>query len=107
MASISRKHNNYTCIFSIVSKIWGRVGNFLNARCTFDDHLHDLKQTLECFQKANLQLRRDKCRFCCKKIDFLGHLLSGDGVQSLPSNVGKIEQQAGPTDVKRYDTFQS
>ena len=36
MASISRKHNNYTCIFSIVSKIWGRVGNFLNARCSKD-----------------------------------------------------------------------
>ena len=72
---------------------------------TFNDHLNDLRQTLECYRKANLQLRRDKCHFGYREIEFLGHLLSGDGIQPLPSIVGKIEQQARPTNVKRLRSF--
>ena len=68
---------------------------------TFDEHIHDIKQTLECYRKANLQLRRDKCHFGYRKIEFLGHLLSENGIDPLPSIVGKIEQQARPTNVKR------
>ena len=50
---------------------------------TFNDHLNDLRQTLECYRKANLQLRRGKCHFGYREIEFLGHLLSGDGIQPL------------------------
>ena len=72
---------------------------------TFNDHLRDLQLTLDCYRKANLQLRRDKCHFGYKRIEFLGHLLSGKGIRPLPSIVGKIEQQARPTDVKRLRSF--
>ena len=72
---------------------------------TFEDHLCDLQQTLECYRTANLQLRRDKCHFGYREIEFLGHLLSGDGIQPLPITVGKIEHQTKPTDVKKLRSF--
>ena len=81
------------------------IDDTLTHSSTFDDHLQDLKRTLDCYRKANLQLRCDKCHFGYKKIEFLGHLLGGDGIRPLPSIVGKIERQARPTDVKRLRSF--
>ena len=65
------------------------IDDTLTHSSTFDDHLQDLKRTLDCYRKENLQLRRDKCHFGYKKIEFLGHLLGGDGIRPLPSIVGK------------------
>ena len=62
--------------------------------------LRHLRLVLEPYRSANMQLRRDKCKFACSETEFLGHLLSKDGYQPLPSLVAKIKCQPRPWDLK-------
>ena len=72
---------------------------------TFEEHLTDIHLTLESYRVAGLQLRIDKCHFGYRKVEFLGHILSGSGITTLPTIVNKIENQARPTNVKRLRSF--
>lgn len=48
---------------------------------TFDKHIHRLRQVLDCFRAAKLQLNFRKCRFGARQIKVLGHLVSVDGIR--------------------------
>ena len=50
-------------------------------------------------------MRIDKFHFGYRKVEFLGHILSGSGITTLPTIVNKIENQARPTNVKRLRSF--
>ena len=72
---------------------------------TFEDHISHLKCVLQCYRNANLQLRKDKCRFGFKEIEFLGHTLTGQGYRPLVSNVSRIQSHARPSNVKQLRSF--
>ena len=72
---------------------------------TFEDHISHLKCVLQCYRNANLQLRKDKCRFGYKEIEFLGHTLTGQGYRPLVSNVSRIQRHARPSNVKQLRSF--
>jgi hypothetical protein len=52
---------------------------------TFERHLKDLTSVFQRLQKANLQLRTDKCFFARKEVKYLGHIVSKGGEASLYS----------------------
>ena len=39
------------------------VDDTLTHSATFNDHLSHINRTLDCYRKANMQLRREKCFF--------------------------------------------
>ena len=47
---------------------------------TFEDHLQHLRLVFDRFRESGLKLKPNKCHFGQKKVKFLGHIISKDGV---------------------------
>ena len=47
---------------------------------TFGQHLHDLENVFLHFQSHNLELKPSKCTFAQSSVNFLGHVVSREGV---------------------------
>ena len=54
---------------------------------SFDSHLERLTNVLQCFQKAGLKLRPEKCHFAKSSVEYLGHVLSKDGLKPADRNL--------------------
>ena len=48
---------------------------------TVEEHIHHLEQILECFREANLKLNFPKCKFCCSEVQYLGHIVTPNGLK--------------------------
>ena len=47
---------------------------------TFQDNLRNLREVFQRLRDAGLKLKPTKCDFCSLQIEFLGHIVSKDGV---------------------------
>ncbi|XP_068158177.1 uncharacterized protein [Drosophila tropicalis] len=67
---------------------------------TLEEHLSHLLEVFRRLREANLRINRDKCRFFKKRIQFLGHVVSEDGIHTDPEKVAAIRNLQPPTNVK-------
>lgn len=58
---------------------------------TFEEHLTRLEQVLSRISKFNLKLQPDKCHLFQQEVEFLGHVVSGEGTKPYPHNIAKIK----------------
>ena len=65
----------------------------------FEEHLNRVEEVLDRLQVAGLKLKPEKCQLFQLEVDFLGHVVSADGVRPNPHNIAKIEQWPVPTNV--------
>ena len=72
---------------------------------TFQQHLENLKLVFDRFRAANLKLKPKKCEFGKRKIQFLGHLVSEEGVEPLPDTCKAVQNFPRPTNVKQVRSF--
>jgi len=56
----------------------------------FDSHLVRLNEILSRFEEANLKLKPSKCRFLMEKVNYLGFLISREGVSPDPAKIRAI-----------------
>lgn len=54
---------------------------------TLPDHLSHLECIFNVLSQAQFNLKRSKCVFGQRQLDYLGHVVSGDGAQPDPSKV--------------------
>ena len=54
---------------------------------------------------AGLKLKLEKCSFIKKHIQYLGHLILADGIQSLPEKVESIAKKPAPKNPKEAKQF--
>ena len=57
---------------------------------TKEVHNQRLHEVLSRIKDSGLKLNRKKCQFCVTQITFLGHVLSGDGVDADPRKISAI-----------------
>ena len=72
---------------------------------TQEEHDKHLQATLKCIQKAGVTLNKEKCKFNCTSIRFLGHVVSANGVSPDPSKVEailKMPPHTTITEVRRF-----
>ena len=72
---------------------------------TFDDHLFHLRQVFDRLRQANLKLKPSKCHFACAKVQYLGHIVSGDGVAPDPEKISAVKNFPRPHNVKTVRSF--
>lgn len=72
---------------------------------TFDDHLFHLRQVFDRLGQANLKLKPSKCHFACAKVQYLGHIVSGDGVAPDPEKISAVKNFLRPHNVKTVRSF--
>lgn len=72
---------------------------------TFDAHLEHLRLVFDRFREAELKLKPSKCHFGQKKVKFLGHVISKDGVLPDPDKISAIKEYPVPRSVKDVRAF--
>ena len=55
-----------------------------------EEHNKRLHTTLQCIESAGVTLNKDKCKFNCTSIKFLGHVVSADGFMGMVNQLGKF-----------------
>ena len=68
---------------------------------TEEEHLQHLEEIFECLRKAGLKLKLQKCSFFKKHIQYLGHLISDEGIQPLPEKLESIAKMPVPQNANR------
>lgn len=66
---------------------------------TFDEHLERLQLVLR-LQKHGLKLKPSKCQLMRKEMQYLGHLVSAEGVPTDPEKISRVRDWVRPTNCK-------
>lgn len=75
---------------------------------TVEEHLDRLKQVFERFRDFRLKLSPKKCSFFMKRVKYIGHIVTEDGVQADPEKVDKVRDwptPKSPEDVRQFLGF--
>ena len=70
-----------------------------------EDALSALRKVFTRFREHNLKLKPRKCHFFKEQVEFLGKLVSGDGVSILPDKLETVKEWPVPTNVKELQSF--
>ena len=60
---------------------------------SFEKHLLDLEQVFERLRQANIKLKSSKCHFFERKILYLGHIVSEQGIQPDPDKIKAVVEK--------------
>ncbi|KII68404.1 Retrovirus-related Pol polyprotein from transposon 17.6 [Thelohanellus kitauei] len=71
----------------------------------FEKHIEDLRSVFELIRRSNLKLSLKKCCFAQTKINYLGYLISSDGIQVDKSRIRPIIDWKTPQDKKNLQCF--
>ena len=72
---------------------------------TPQEHLSHIRMVFEKLKSANLSMKKSKCSFFSKEIQYLGHILSAMGIRPLPSKTHAIQHMNPPTTPKQVRAF--
>ena len=72
---------------------------------TEEEYLQHLEEIFECLRKAGLKLKLQKCSSFKKHIQYLGHLISDEGIQPLPEKLESIAKMPVPQNLKQVKQF--
>ena len=71
----------------------------------FDDCIRNLKEALVRFRKYSLKLKPKKCQLFQREVEFLGKLVSAEGIKIAPSKALAVQQWNEPTNRKELMAF--
>ena len=83
----------------------GYLDNIIIYSGSEKEHLEHLEEIFSGLKAAGLKLKLEKCCFFKKHIQYLGHLISAEGIQPLPEKFGKHSQNASTKKSKRGETI--
>src|ERR1700712_582207 len=72
---------------------------------SLQEHLERLKQVFDRLRKHNFKLRLDKCEFLRKEVDYLGHVITTEGIKPNPNKVACISNYKLPSKKKQLKGF--
>ena len=72
---------------------------------SLSDHINHLRTVLEILATNKLYAKRSKCMFACKKVEYLGHVITGEGVHIDPKKLATMLQWPIPKDIKSLRGF--
>jgi hypothetical protein len=74
-------------------------------RGTLEDHLDKLREVLRRLCEAGLKVNAAKSFFCTHKIEYLGYILTREGIKPQPKKVQAILALNPPNNVKELQHF--
>ena len=71
---------------------------------TLVDHVEHLRVVLVALAKNKLYAKMSKCMFACLEVEYLVHIIYGEGVKIVPKNLA-VQEWPIPKDVKAFRGF--
>ena len=72
---------------------------------TFREHLQNLRSVFSRLSTAGLKLQPKKCHLCSPQVEFLGHVVSAEGVSTDPKKIEKVANWPVPTSKREVQQF--
>ena len=72
---------------------------------TFEEHVQHLQEVFDKVREYKLKLSIEKCRFLCKEVVYLGHIVSAEGILPCEDKVKAVQQFPIPTTKKELQSF--
>ena len=72
---------------------------------TEEEHLEHLEKIFKKLREYGLKMKREKCNFFKKHLQYLGHLLSEEGFELLPEKIKSIKNMPPPRTAKEVKQF--
>lgn len=109
MFGISCAPEHYQKVMERILLSCDGVVNFIDDIVVFgstdEEHNRNLKQVLKVLQDNNVLLNKQKCIYNAKSIEFLGHILSPNGIRPLNKYVDAIKSFREPKTVSEVQSF--
>ena len=84
---------------------FGYLDDILVFSPDMETHLKHLRSLFEKLREADLKLKEVKCNFLKKHIQYLGHIVSGEGITSVPEKPESIQNILPPKTLKEVTQF--
>ena len=68
-------------------------------------HLKHLEQIFGRLREVDLKLKMEKCSFLKRHIQYLGHIVSGDGIRPVPEKLNSIQNMPHPCTSTEVEQF--
>lgn len=72
---------------------------------SLQEHIGHLKSVFYKLRQYNLKVQLDKTEFCSKSVEFLGHVVTPEGIKPNPAKINAVEQYPMPQTVKQIKSF--
>jgi hypothetical protein len=74
-------------------------------KLTLSDHLDKLRKVLTRLREAGFKVNADKSKFCAHEVEYLGYILTRNGIKPQSNKVEAILAIQPPTNVKELRRF--
>ena len=65
-------------------------------RCHVQEHMDSINKIFKRLQENNLKIQLDKCEFFKKETEFVGHIITSDGVKPNPKKIECVRKFPTP-----------
>ena len=72
---------------------------------TFEEHLHRLENVFKQLELHGLKLKGSKCEFFKHQVNYLGHVVSDQGIQTDPEKISALKEWPVPSNIKELRSF--
>ena len=70
-----------------------------------EEHRKNLEEVLSRLQRHGIRLKKEKCRFFSKSVEYLGHVINAEGVHTSPTKVKAIIEAPPPRNLQELRSF--
>ena len=87
---------------------FGYLDDILVFSSSIEEHFVHCEEIFKRLEKFQLKLSFEKCAFMKKQVQYLGHLISGEGIEPVPEKLQSLREMKEPTTpkgVKQYLGF--
>ena len=70
-----------------------------------DEHLDHLEEVFRRLRDANVKLNPKKCSFVKQRVEYLGHVVTLEGISPNPDKVRVVQEYPTPTNLKELRSF--
>ena len=84
---------------------FGYLDDILIFSKNMEEHLKHVEILFQRLRQANLKLTARKCNFLKRHVQYLGHLILGNGIEPVPEKLRDLKEMVPPTtqkDVRRF-----
>ena len=72
---------------------------------TFQEHVYHLGEVFEHLRSAGLKVKPSKCQLLRKSVNYLGHVVSREGVETDPQKTESVANWPAPSNAKELQQF--